>query len=374
MMPSLRDCVTIGRRGLLKLVGVILVLAAPAAAQNLLPDSFSGWHSSPSDSLSASQPAGREADVLRACGAILAEQRSYLRGAESLRVTLFHMRDPTSAYGAYSFLRPEGATDIKPTEHSSVARDRALLLVGDLLLEVSGKDLPRQAKDLKALASDLAPRANPAPYPTLVRYLPTRNLVPRSDRYVLNPEMLSEVLPIQSGDWLGFSEGAEAELARYRVGNEEATLLLAEYPTPQVAAQRLEELTRGLNLNPSGSTGSDRPGLFARRTSSLVALVFGLRSAKHAESLLKQVDYETEVTWNEPSFRLKEPGINQMLIGAFIGTGIILLFTLIASIAFGGVRLLVKHFFPGMVFDRTPTMEILQLGLTSKPIEAKDFY
>ncbi len=291
-----------------------------------------------------------------------------------MTVTLYQMRDPTSAYGAYSFLRPEGATNIRPTGHSSVARDHALLLVGDLILDISGRDLPRQAKYLQALASQMAPQANPAPYPTLVRYLPTRNFVPRSDRYLLNPEMLSQVLPVQSGDWLGFSEGAEVELARYRVGGHETTLLLAEYPTPQVAAQRLQELAQVFNLNPSDVSTANRTVLFGRRTSSLLALVFGPPSAEQAESLLQQVHYETEVTWNEPSFRLREPGINQMLVGAFIGTGIILLFTLIASVAFGGVRLVVKHFFPGRVFDRTPTMEILQLGLSSKPIEAKDFY
>jgi hypothetical protein len=40
----------------------------------------------------------------------------------------------------------------------------------------------------------------------------------------------------------------------------------------------------------------------------------------------------------------------------------------------GGVRLLVKKLLPGKIFDRPERMEIIQLGLSSKPIEAKDFY
>jgi hypothetical protein len=61
-------------------------------------------------------------------------------------------------------------------------------------------------------------------------------------------------------------------------------------------------------------------------------------------------------------------------VGTIVGTGVILMFALVAGIGFGGVRLVVKYFFPGRVFDRDTHVEILQLGLTSKPIEAKDFY
>ena len=103
-------------------------------------------------------------------------------------------------------------------------------------------------------------------------------------------------------------------------------------------------------------------------------LVAYTKSRALATALLDQVHYETQVTWNEPRFRLTNPNIGQVIIGTIIGTGVILLFALVAGIAFGGVRLVVKHFFPGKVFDRAPHVDIIQLGLTSKPIEAKDFY
>jgi hypothetical protein len=45
-----------------------------------------------------------------------------------------------------------------------------------------------------------------------------------------------------------------------------------------------------------------------------------------------------------------------------------------AGIGFGGFRLLVKIFLPNKVFDRDKQIEILQLGISSKPIKAKDFY
>jgi hypothetical protein len=38
------------------------------------------------------------------------------------------------------------------------------------------------------------------------------------------------------------------------------------------------------------------------------------------------------------------------------------------------VRVLAKIFFPGKVFDRPEQMDVLQLGLSSKRINSRDFY
>jgi hypothetical protein len=47
---------------------------------------------------------------------------------------------------------------------------------------------------------------------------------------------------------------------------------------------------------------------------------------------------------------------------------------LAVGLGFGGFRLLVKFLLPGRVFDRASQVEILQLGLSSKPIDSRDFY
>jgi hypothetical protein len=63
-----------------------------------------------------------------------------------------------------------------------------------------------------------------------------------------------------------------------------------------------------------------------------------------------------------------------MVVGGIVGTGAICVFALIAGVAFGGVRLIVKRFFPCKVFDRGSHLQVLQLGLGSKPINSDDFY
>ena len=92
------------------------------------------------------------------------------------------------------------------------------------------------------------------------------------------------------------------------------------------------------------------------------------------EQILDQVGYESNVTWNEPKQTLTEPSINSMIVEAFVGTGAIMVFAVAAGIGFGGIRILVKIFLPNKVFDREKQIEILQLGISSKPIKAKDFY
>ena len=52
----------------------------------------------------------------------------------------------------------------------------------------------------------------------------------------------------------------------------------------------------------------------------------------------------------------------------------IMVFAVAAGIGFGGIRILVKIFLPNKIFDREKQIEILQLGISSKPIKAKDFY
>ena len=47
---------------------------------------------------------------------------------------------------------------------------------------------------------------------------------------------------------------------------------------------------------------------------------------------------------------------------------------LAAGLGFGGLRIFMKLVLPGRVFDRNEDVEILQLGISSKPIANKDFY
>jgi hypothetical protein len=107
------------------------------------------------------------------------------------------------------------------------------------------------------------------------------------------------------------------------------------------------------------------PGVnqMVRRTGPIVVYAAGQISPSEAKSLLASVNYDANVTWDEPTFLGKRDNIGNIVVGALALSGIILLFALIAGIAFGGIRILAKRLFPDRIFDRSSNVEIIRLDI-----------
>jgi Family of unknown function (DUF6599) len=351
-----------------------------AGPQAVLPSSFSGWTASaPSSVLSPAalnQLVGANAAAFREYIVKTIEERSYTQGKQTANITMYRLRDPSSAYGAYTYLRDDSQSPVDLGAFASASRDRALIVVGEMLLDISApanQSRPSDA-DLKQLADLLDKHADHTPYPSIGLHLPETGRVPNSERYFLGPLSLSQYVPLGTDDWIGFDYSAETIVARYRVGGKEEKLLVTSYPTQQIAAMKFDAMLRRFTFDPPGGVPPGQTVLFGKRVSSIVAVVVGAASREAANKVLDQVGYESSVTWNEPKQTYTEPGIGPMIVGAFMGTGAIMMLAVAAGIGFGGVRVLAKVFLPNKVFDRTNQIEILQLGITSKPIKAKDFY
>lgn len=359
-------------------LAALLVLAVfPAAGQSLLPSSFAGWNEA-ANAPNAAPPGSQNAAVFQEYGQAGAETQTYTRNGQSITITVRKFSDPSGAYGAYSYLRTPDMPAAHFGAHSSMSADRALILVGSLVVDIDGKDIEKSKPDWQVLYSLLAPRVETGLLPTLWQHLPQDDMLERSDHYILGPAALAQFFPISSGDWLGFSQGAEAETAQYRIHGHDLTLLIADFPTPQLAQKQLDQMQWKLGVinvsNPSGGIAPGNAPLYAKRSLTMLAIVSNAHSQEEAQALLDQVQSGTVFTWDEPTWQFKEPGIGTMLVGTIYGTMIICAFTLVAGIAFGGFRLVVKRAFPDRVFDRSDQMQILQLGLSSKPINAEDFY
>jgi hypothetical protein len=364
------------------LLGLLCLAAAahPAAAQGILPPTFSGWTAAaPSTAvpptgldplLGPDTPAFREYIVKSV------EQRSYTQGTQAASITLYRLRDPSSAYGAYTFLRNDALSAADLGSYASASPDRALIVVGEMLLDVSApaKQAHPSDADLKQLADMLDKKADHAPYPFIGEHLPEKGRVRDSERYVIGPLSLAHFVPLGTDDWMGFDHSAETILAHYKVAGKDETLLIASYPTQQVAAAKFAGMLRRFVFDPPGEVQPGQNVLFGKRVSSYIAIVAGATSRQSANKILDQVGYESNVTWDEPKQTLTEPGINSMIVEAFLGTGAIMVFAVAAGIGFGGIRVLAKIFLPNKIFDREKQIEILQLGISSKPIKAKDFY
>jgi hypothetical protein len=358
----------------------LAVAAFPAAAQGILPSSFAGWTAAAPSTvipptgldplLGPDTPAFREYVVKSV------EQRSYTQGAQAISIALYRLRDPSSAYGAYTFLINDRLSAADLGSYASASPERALIVVGEMLLDVSAaaKQARPSNADLKQLADLLDKKADHTPYPIIGEHLPEKGRVRDSVRYVIGPLGLAHFVPLGTDDWMGYDHSAETILAHYQVAGKDETLLITSYPTQQVAAAEFAGILRRFVFDPPGGVAPGQNVLFGKRVSSYIAVVVGAPSRQAANKILDQVGYQSNVTWNEPKQTLTEPSINNMIVEAFLGTGAIMVFAVAAGIGFGGIRILVKIFLPNKIFDREKQIEILQLGISSKPIKAKDFY
>jgi len=351
-------------------VSLLLFVLAPSlsAGQALLPDHFGTMHKGACVAKivppALSAEAGEES--LLSC--------EFTSGNRSVTIWAGRFRDPSSAYEIYTSKINPGMHPSVMGKNSAVDRERLVALVGNIVFEVR----PPQAisaNDLQALVNVLQAGADQTPLPPVRAYLPEGEMLDGSQRYALG----SAGFRAAAADFnratfaglaekVGFNDGAETMFAEYRDGKEKGVLLLLDYPTPQLATYHQKHLELGLReISKLEETPIERRG-------SLLMMVLSPSSPAYAEKLRKSVNYETQVTWNEPTHTITDPPWARVLANIFICTGIFMVAAVVLGIAFGGVRVVTKIFFPGKVFDRPERMEILQLGLSGKRIDPRDFY
>jgi hypothetical protein len=110
------------------------------------------------------------------------------------------------------------------------------------------------------------------------------------------------------------------------------------------------------------------------RRGDLIALAVAPRAGEYPDGLLQDITFGHNVTSNEGKFKATEKSMPVYIVGAFVGAGAIMLIALFSGLGFAVVRIVVKKFYPGKVFDRRETMEVIQLGISDHKVNMKDFY
>jgi len=350
-----------------------------AGAQSmLLPDNFGSWRTGNhppivrwprSESAAALDSHPEYTKLLVESGLVRVEDHYYQKGGSELVVGLFKLRDPSGAYEVYTSRLQLGMApgNIKPM--SATNTHNTMILVGNLVLEVTHG---ASDEDLRVLVEALRPGADKTPLPPIRQYLPQEGLVNATQRYALGPAAfraaVQSVNKPELGDLteaVGFAQGAEVMLARYKGA---ALVMLIDYPTPQLAELHLRHLQLAL---PETAKQADAS---IERKGSLLSMVIAPAMPGYAAKLRYSVNYETQVTWNEPSQTATDPPWAVVLYRIFVGTGVFMVMAVAFGVAFGGFRIFIKRILPGKVFDRPEQMEVLQLGLSGNKIDTRDLY
>jgi len=356
------------RRLIVFVCGFALMNAGPVCAQGtLFPKQFSNWR------LASCVPNPRDFGLGKEAGQREISECQFTSADKTVGVSGARYLDPTSAFEVYTSRLRAGMLPANLGQVAAFDKDGVLILEGSVVLS-STANISRE--DLGALVKAFEAKSERAPLPPIRTYLPAEGRLLGSERYALGPEAFQaglHALGQQEMDALvasaGFSDKVEAMMARYSShGKESGILLLLEYPTPNLAEQYIHHLNEVL------PAAAKERGTTIERKGSVLSMVLSPSSPEFAKSLRESVDYETRVTWNEASQTATDPPILTVLQKIFIGTGIFMIAAVVLGVAFGGVRVITKRFFPGKVFDRPNQMEVLQLGLSGKRIDPTDFY
>jgi len=215
---------------------------------------------------------------------------------------------------------------------------------------------------------------NATKLPSLPGYFPKQQATRNSEKFIAGPAGLARVGSPVPASMVDFASGAEVALKRYSTSAGEASLILIEYPTPQMAAERLRQIdaTHQQTTQQTGTpTLVDSGPFFDKRTGPIIAIVVGALSQSEAKSLLASVNYEADVTWNENTSFTKKDNLANLLVNIILLCGILVGLALVAGVAFGGLRIILQRFAPGTAFGSSDEAQFISLHLEEAGSESK---
>jgi hypothetical protein len=209
--------------------------------------------------------------------------------------------------------------------------------------------------------------------PGFIEFLPHKDYIRNTQKYVMGPAALNALQSPISADQVDFGASSELTLAHYDTASGEATLTLISYPTNQMAADHLRRIDAAHQLAQpqAGVSVVEGAGTFHdKRTGPIVAIVTGGISDSDAKALLGEVNYDARVTWQTPAENSQVRDLYSLILNTVVLCAIIGAFAIVAGIAFGGLRILMKRWYPDKVFDRPEQMEFISLRLTETVVKS----
>jgi hypothetical protein len=350
------------------------------ATSPILPQQFGGWQISGSAQASK-DPAVADsvnAALLKEYGFTDFESGTYTRDdGRKLTVKAARFGDASGAYGAFTYYKmPQMLKESIPDQGASL-NERVLFYRGNVLVDAVFEKLSAMsAAELRELAEALTlPVGNARNLPSLPVYLPKPGYVKNTAKYVVGPVGLEKITSPLSAQLVDFSVGAEVALGTYETTDGHATLMLISYPTPQIAAERLRQIDAAHQPNPQaqGTPAILNAGaIFDKRTGPMVVLAAGTISPSEARALLSAVNYEADVTWNENTYTGRKNNLGNLLLNIFLLCAILIAFSAVAGLAFGGIRVLFTRILPERVLHREQELEFISLNLSEGQPEAGD--
>jgi hypothetical protein len=292
----------------------------------------------------------------------------------TLRIRAARFADASGAFGAYTFYLQQNMTKEQIGDQGASLGQRVLFYRGNVMVDAQfSKESAMSGAELRELAGALPrPEGNAANLPTFIEFMPRRGYVANTQKYVMGPAALAALAPPVPADLVDFNASSEVSMGRYDTPSGEATLMLISYPTPQLAAEHLRRIDAAHQMTQpqSGVSSIENAGsFFDKRTGPILAIATGPVSDSDAKSLLRMVNYEASVTWNTPTENTQVRDLYMLILNIVVLCAILAGLAIVAGVAFGGIRILMKRWYPDKIFDRPEQMEFISLHLTEVTVK-----
>jgi len=245
-----------------------------------------------------------------------AESASYTGAKGSFSVSAWRLPDATGALAALQLLR--GA---RPAGSSIEQR-------GNYVLQFAG--YKPEEETINQLILHM-PRYDASSLPALTGFLPAPSRHGNSERYILGPSSLEAFVPGMAPSLVAFHFGTEGQLARYKDKDGDVTLVIFNYPNPQIAKDRLAAF-------------QEQKQYVSRRSGPLLGVVVQSPTPDAAERILSQIRWEVNMTMNQQMPDPKGDNIGVLVLNVAKFSGLLIAFALIAGGGFAGIRRLGRKF------------------------------
>jgi hypothetical protein len=301
---------------------LLLLVAGTANSGNsaILPDTIGDWQKG-----TAARAAVLNQKVWQEYGLQDSETAEYTAGPTKYSISAWRFADATGAFAAFDQIRPADAKPIDVSGLGVANGSDEVVAVGNYLFVFKGyKPKPEELNHVVGTA----PRYSQSPLPSLPKYIPEGAEL-NSERYITGPDSLALFAPEIPPSTAAFHFNAEAELAKYGTPGKETTLILFNYPTMEMARDRIAHFQQV-------------PGAVVKRAGPLVAVALHPVSADDAERLLARVRYQAEITLPEHVPTLKDNPAN-LFLNIFILCLVLAGFCVVSGLVVGGLRVLLRR-------------------------------
>jgi hypothetical protein len=323
------------------------------------------WRQADSQSITLSAVSAYDGDpvVEREYGVKSLELRTYNLGKKQVQVVVEPATDATAAYGLLTYYQTPAMTLEKGLQLAVSDSHETLMARGENFLRfLRSTDSPLSDGDYQALLvfvggskpSETATKNLPPP-------MPSKGLIPGTEKYLLGLESAKRVLPGFRTDLIGFEQSAEVQLGQYKTSKGTSTLISISYPTPQMARIRFGALKDFLGLNQDRGESST----YGVRHGSYVFLVLNAGNQETASAFMNLFQVTQGVSWDqkytsERTFTLQ---LIHMILAIFLLTAFLIAACVVAGVLFFLSRRFAARFFPESQWGRTDDDQLIRLNL-----------